>query len=145
MTKEVMVTVTGLQTMDGVEQEPIETVHVGEYYERNGTHYVLFDEVLEGVPDPIKNVVKIKNGYLEVQKKGPVTTSMIFKEGHKQESTYTVPYGSFLMETTTHSVQIHHEEDRLSAFAAYEMAVNGAKCADCDIQVHIVSRERFRL
>lgn len=145
MTKEVMVTITGQHTMDGDVQEPVEMVHVGEYYERNGTHYILFDEVLEGFPEPVKNIVKIKNRYLEVQKRGAIGSRLVFEEGKKQETTYSVPYGSFLMATDTSSVQIRQTEDLLEAAAAYVLSLNGARCADCDIRVSVVPKETFQL
>ena len=47
LTKEVTVTISGLQLADG-EQDNIEMVHLGEYHEKDGVHYLFFDEMLEG-------------------------------------------------------------------------------------------------
>ena len=47
MTKEVMVTLSGLQLGDSGE-DTVETVHIGEYYEKNGVHYLFFDDMQEG-------------------------------------------------------------------------------------------------
>lgn len=144
MTKEVMVTISGLQ-MAGEEEDAIELVHIGEYYEKNGTHYILFEEVMEGLAEPVKNMVKIKDRRLEVQKRGPVTAGMVFEEGRSQSSTYAVPYGSFLIETLTNSVQVRREDERIEVTASYELDINGAHCADCDIRIKVESREGFRL
>ncbi|MBS6396279.1 MAG: DUF1934 domain-containing protein [Clostridiales bacterium] len=144
MTKEVMVTISGLQIAEA-EQDTVELVHIGEYYERNGTHYIFFDELLEGIPEPVKNVIKIKDRCLEVQKKGPVVTKLVFEEGKSQRSTYTIPFGSFLIETSTNSVQVHQGEERLEAAVAYGLEINGAHCADCDIRVLVQTKESFRL
>lgn len=144
MTKEVMVTISGLQ-MAGEEEDSIELVHIGEYYNRNGVHYILFDELLEGFPVPVKNRIKIKERFLEVQKKGPVTTRMVFEEGKSRSSTYAIPFGSFLMETFTTGVRIQEEEDRLEATASYRLDINGAHCSDCDIRILVQSKESFRL
>lgn len=144
MTKEVMVTIAGLQMADE-DQDSIELVHIGEYYKKNGTHYILFDELLEGMSVPVKNMIKIKERCLEVQKKGPVSAHMVFEEGKTQSSTYAIPYGSFLIETCTKGVQIQEEEEKLEVTAAYGLEINGAHCADCDIRVIVQSREAFRL
>lgn len=144
MTKEVMVTISGLQ-MAGEDDDAIEMVHIGEYYERNGTHFVLYDEMLEGITEPVKNTIKIRNRKLEVHKKGPVTADMIFEEGKTQSSTYAVPYGSFLIETLTNSVQLNREETLIEVCASYSLEINGAHCADCDIRIKIEPRETFRL
>lgn len=55
MTKEVMVTLSGLQLGDSGE-DTVETVHIGEYYEKNGVHYLFFDELLEGHKTPTENM-----------------------------------------------------------------------------------------
>ena len=48
MTREVLVKVQGLQSAPGEESEAIEVIAPGEYYFRNGKHYFLYDEVMEG-------------------------------------------------------------------------------------------------
>ena len=48
MDKEVLIHVRGLQTMDADgEQEPLEIVVPGQYYFRNGSHYLRYEEVME--------------------------------------------------------------------------------------------------
>lgn len=144
MTKEVMVTITGFHMVDE-EEDAVEMVHIGEYYLRNGTHYILYDELLEGITVPVKNVIKIKENCLEVQKKGPVTAKLVFEVGKGQSCTYAIPYGSFLLETYTTSVQIQDEEEKLEARAVYELSINGIHCADSDIRVTVQSKAAFRL
>lgn len=87
MTKEVMVTLSGLQLGDSGE-DTVETVHIGEYYEKNGVHYLFFDELLEGHKTPIRNMLKLRNEKLEVRKRGPVSAELVFEEGEVTESAY---------------------------------------------------------
>ena len=147
MTKEVMVTIAGLQTAGGEEpeQDALELVHVGEYYKKNGTHYILFDEVMEGMQEPVRNLIKIKDRGLEIRKRGPVAVHMVFEEGSSRQSIYQVPYGSFQVETSTTSVRTEETDEGLEALISYKLAVNGAHCADCDIRVFVQPREQFRL
>ena len=105
MTKEVMVTISGLQ-MSEEDGDSIEIVHIGEYYERGGSRYVLFDELYEGIAAPVKNVIKIRENRLEMRKSGPVTVNMVFEEGKSQRGTYAVPYGSFLIEIFTTGIRL---------------------------------------
>ena len=47
MYKEVMIHVRGLQTIDADgDQEPVEIVVPGQYYFRNGSHYLRYVEIL---------------------------------------------------------------------------------------------------
>ena len=55
MTKDVLISISGLQ-MDVLEEEkeyePIEVVAPANYFLKNGKHYILFDEVTEGMRFP---------------------------------------------------------------------------------------------
>lgn len=60
MDKEVLIHVRGLQTMDADgEQEPLEIVVPGQYYFRNGSHYLRYEEVMEDFAEPTVNYIKI--------------------------------------------------------------------------------------
>ena len=59
MEKDVLVTIRGLQTLENIENpEEVELVAKGDYYYRNGHHYILFDEVTEGFSEPTRNTIK---------------------------------------------------------------------------------------
>ena len=48
MKKDVLIRVRGLQMMDTEdEQEPLEIVVPGQYYYRNGSHYLRYEEMME--------------------------------------------------------------------------------------------------
>ena len=49
MTKEVLVKISGLQFAGEAENEPVEVITTGDYYKRNGKHYILYDEIMEGL------------------------------------------------------------------------------------------------
>lgn len=144
MTKEVMVTISGLQ-MSEEDDDSVEIVHIGEYYERNESRYILFEELYEGLAIPIKNVIKIRQNRLEMRKSGPVTVNMVFEEGKSQSGTYAVPYGSFLIEVFTTSIHLKESEDRLEATASYTLEINGARYADCDVTVTVEPKSHFKL
>ena len=70
MEKEVLIHVKGLHMMDTPEgDEPIEIVVPGEYYFRNGSHYLRYEEMLDEQGDPTVNYIKISSRGMEVRKK----------------------------------------------------------------------------
>ena len=90
MTKDVLVSISGLHMdMDAQipgpdEDDVIEVVTPATYYYRNGKHYIIYDEIVEGVSDTIKNKIKISGtDSLEIMKSGLSNTHMIFEK--KQE------------------------------------------------------------
>ena len=84
MDKEVLIHVRGLQTIDADgDQEPVEIVVPGEYYFRNGSHYLRYEEVMEDFAEPTINYIKISPKGMEVRKKGVVNVHMVFEQGKK--------------------------------------------------------------
>ena len=84
MEKEVLIHVKGLHMMDTPEgDEPIEIVVPGEYYFRNGSHYLRYEEMLDEQGDPTVNYIKISSRGMEVRKKGQVNTHMVFEQGKR--------------------------------------------------------------
>ena len=98
MDKEVLIHVRGLQTMDADgEQEPLEIVVPGQYYFRNGSHYLRYEEIMEDFAEPTVNYIKISPKGMEVRKKGVVNVHMVFEQGKKNMTYYTTPYGTIEM------------------------------------------------
>ena len=102
MTKEVLIHLKGMQTTDAPHgsDEPLELITVGEYYYRNNTHYLLYEEQMEGLDEPIHNLVKIRPGHMEVRKKGPVQTNMVFDRRGRRFSPPTAARSLSLAGTT---------------------------------------------
>ena len=62
MTKEVLINITGIHTdmiERGEEDEPVAVITPANYFQKNGKHYILYDEVAEGMPGVTKNKIKI--------------------------------------------------------------------------------------
>ena len=82
MEKEVLIALKGLQfALDEEGANALETITPAEYYKRNDSHYVIFEELMEGFTDTTKNVIKFRDSQLEVTKKGLVNVHMVFEIG----------------------------------------------------------------
>ena len=98
MTKEVLISISGLQVSPESETDTVEMIAPGEYYFRNNKHYLVYNEVEEGQTEPsTKNVIKFSNDYMEVIKKGPMSVHMVFEKDKKNISYYNTPFGSLLI------------------------------------------------
>ena len=83
MKKDVLVSISGLHTdmmNPSDEQEPIEVIVPASYYYKNGKHYVMYEEPVEGsLQDVIKNRIKITGeDLLEISKTGATNAHMIY-------------------------------------------------------------------
>ena len=54
MTKDVLITIRGVHTLDH-EDNDVEMIIRGDYYQKNGKHYILYEEILEGAEERVKN------------------------------------------------------------------------------------------
>lgn len=138
MTKEVLLSLQGLQ-FDAVsaDGDKIETITPAEYYKRNDSHYVIFEEAMEGFQEKTKNVIKFKENSLDLTKKGLVNVHMIFEENKKNMTNYTTPYGNILIGIDARSVRLKEREERIEVDVDYALEVNYEHFADCKIKMDI--------
>ena len=147
MTKQVLITISGLQLMDGETGRPVEVVTAGEYYQKNGKHYLFYEEAVEGSREHIENRLKIGEGSLEVTKKGLIRTHMVFEKGRKTKTPYETPFGSIEMEFATSKVLLQESEEFMDLQVCYSMEMDNVFLADCSIRVNVKSKNAkdFRL
>lgn len=143
MTKEVLLTISGLHyeaepgETDPEGEEPIEVITPATYYMKNGKHYVVYDEVVEGIPGTIKNMVRISEGYLEISKSGLANTRMVFEEDKIHMTPYETPYGELMVGVYTTKMQVDVAEADIDVRVSYALDINSEKVADCNITMNI--------
>lgn len=143
MTKEVLLTIAGLHYdtfAEEVEEEngPIEVITPATYYLKNGKHYIIYEELVEGIPGSIKNRIKIdEDGKLEMVKKGISNTHMVFEKEKVHMTEYNTPYGELLLGIFTKDMKIDIREESIDAAISYALDANGEKVADCSITIRV--------
>lgn len=140
MTKDVMISIRGLQFMENHEEDDIETVQQGEYYFKNGSHFLLFDEYMEGFREPVKNVLRFKENELTLTKRGLLHVQMVFAAGKKNLSSYQTPFGTIMIGLDTGRVEYREEEGKLKLEVDYALEANYQYVADCHIVVEVKPR-----
>jgi uncharacterized beta-barrel protein YwiB (DUF1934 family) len=113
MTKDVLLSITGLQFSPDQESNSVEVISPGEYYYRNGRHFFLYDEVTEGFDQVTKNIVKVSPDYMELTKKGVVNVHMVFEKNQKNVTYYYTPFGSLLMGIDAKKIDVQEAEEEL--------------------------------
>ena len=111
MTKEVLIHLKGMQTTD----------------DPHGS-----DEPLE--------LITVGEYHMEVRKKGPVQTNMVFEEEKQNLTCYQTPYGPIQMEITTTGVNFGEEEELLEVKTEYVLGMNGQKVADCRMHIRVTPK-----
>lgn len=148
MTKNILLKISGLQfsadNNDPNEPEPVEIIAPGEYYFKNGKHYIMYDEFMEGFDSVTKNVLKLQDDSLEITKRGSSNVHMVFEKDKKNMTCYTTPFGSMLMGIDARSISIKESEKEIHAQIEYGLDVNYEHLADCTIDLVVQSKEEQR-
>lgn len=145
MTKEVLITIQGLQfdaeAQNDEELDKIESIYPGEYYMRSGSHYILYEELMEEEATPIKNVIKLRDKEFTLTKKGIINTQMVFTEGKKNMTSYVTPFGNIMIALDTEKIVVEETEEELKIHIDYGLEANYQYIADCHITVTVSARK----
>lgn len=144
MTKEVLVSISGLQ-FEIEEDEAVEVISVGEYYCKNGKHYIIYEDMIsdeKGEHELTKNTLKISNHQVDVMKKGSANVHMIFEENKKNMTYYNTPFGELLIGIYTTSISLTEQEDEILLQVEYVLDVNYNHVSDCVITIKISAKEQ---
>lgn len=140
MTKEVFVALKGLQISDQADEGSVEIVAVGEYYKKKDKHYIIYEEVVEGMDGKIKNMIKLSSTCMEVTKKGLTNTHMVFEESKKNLTYYNTPFGEISLGIFGKKIDIDEAEDEMNVRVSYELEMNYEHIADCTIHLCVKSK-----
>ena len=149
MTKEVLVSISGkhIDIMNdptaGYEtgDDDIEVVTPANYYCKNGKHYIIYDEVVEGMTGTIRNKIKITGtDVVEIMRSGLSSSHMIFEKNKKNLTYYRTPFGQMLVGVNTRNMKVDVGEDNIDVLVDYELDVNHEPMADCMIKMNIMSK-----
>ena len=126
MTRDVMISIRGLQFLEDEAEDNIETVQQGEYFFRNGSHFLLYDEYMEDFREPARSVIRIREGEMTLTR-------------------YQTPYGSMTIGLDTDRVECRTTERALCVEVDYALEANYQYVADCHIRIEVREKggERF--
>ncbi len=141
MTKEVLISISGLQFIEAMEQTPVEVITSGNYYKKNGKHYIIYDEVVEGFPETTKNIIKLGDGCMDITKRGVTNVHMMFEQDKKNLTYYYTPYGSLLIGITATRVDVEETEHDMHILVDYALEVNYEHMADCEIKMDVKAKD----
>lgn len=142
MTKDILLKIKGLQFLEGDQEEQLEVITAARYFERNGKHYIKYDEVLEGFDGTVKNLIKLNDSSLEISKQGLANVHMVFEETKKNMTYYDTPYGNLLVGISATDIAVNTSEDQIDVKVDYALEVNYEHLADCTISMNIQSKSK---
>lgn len=138
MTKDVLITISGIHSMDE-EDSDVEMMVRGNYYWKNGKHYIIYEEILDSVGGSIKNVIKVSDESMDIIKRGVTSTHMTFEKNKKNLSCYSTPLGDLIVGVRANRIKIDEQPDSLSVNVDYSLDINYRHLSECCMRVDVKS------
>ena len=80
MNREVELVLSGLHDAEGAsDKDAVETAQAAQYFKRNDSHYLLYEEDMEGFDGTCKSRIKFRDNMLELTRQGAVEMHMILR------------------------------------------------------------------
>ena len=130
-------TLTGRQKDGTCETAVTEHSGAAEYFEKNGSCYIFYEEVYDGGDTVIKNIVKLKNSVLELSRRGSISARMLFEQGKEYITDYATPCGCLKMGISTHSLDVSRTEGVLKIHIKYSLTSNGSPVSECSMDITV--------
>lgn len=116
------------------EKEDIKVEANASYIEKDGVHYIFYDEKQEGAI--IKNrIVVVPEVSVEIIKRGAISSDMFLHLNKKLETVYKTPFMTMDMSFDTKKLEFIVSKDNLFLKVEYIMGIEGQDHANCSVLV----------
>lgn len=137
MKKNVIIEVSGIQMLADT-NNPLEYVVNGLYHNKNGKKYINYVEVAS---DGCRNdcMIKVSDNTVEVTKKGPYHSCLVFKKDRCCLTPYHTPFGTLMVGITAKDIIILEDADVLAIKITYSLEINYDYISECSVDIKVTS------
>lgn len=144
MTKDIILTISGLHATDGDSDAPIETMTPAQYYFKNGKHYVVYDEMIEGLEGAVKSTIKFTENQVELLRSGMASARMVFQPGHENMVIYQTPMGPLSISLYTEEIVSEIGEERIKLEIEYSLKTEGIVVSESTVNIEVFPKELLK-
>lgn len=144
MTKDIILTISGLHATDGDSDAPIETMTPAQYYMKNGKHYVVYDEILDGLEGTLKSTIKFTENQVELIRNGAASARMIFQPGQEHMVIYQTPMGPLSISLYTEDMEVAIGEEKISLRIDYSLKTEDIVVSESTVNISLCPKELAR-
>ena len=138
MNREVELVLSGLHDAEGAsDKDAVETAQTAQYFKRHDSHYLLYEEDIEGFDGTCKSRIKFRDNLLELTRQGAVEMHMIFEENKRHMIPYNTPYGQLMLGIETGRVLVEEQEDQIHVTVEYTLDHEGEPLSESCLKIHI--------
>ncbi len=144
VTKDVHITVTGTQFDEDGHRTVTEQKVQGQYFERDGSRYLLYEERDSDTGTVTKNTIKVKESTVELSRNGYISSRMVFCPGETHRTSHVTPYGILTLDIYTESLKSVWAEKNGTLQVAYRMYAEENLLSENKLSVKVTARAKDR-
>lgn len=141
MTKDIILTISGLHETDGESDAPVEIITPGQYFLKNGKHYILFEEVMEGLEGTLKSTIKFTENQVELLRSGAATTRMVFEKEQEHRMLYQTPMGPLAISVYTDDIVADVKENEINLEICYSLKAEEQILTESKVKINVCPKE----
>lgn len=125
----------------GVNDDSVEVVSMGQMYEKDGFVCLTYEEVVDeeetGVVQVAKNMIRINEEQVEVIKKGPAQSHMVFVPDQTTFTYYSTPLGELEVSIFTDEIERITSDNGFSLNMQYQLEMNQTFISNSSVNIAV--------
>lgn len=137
MKKDVLITIKGIQTVDG-EQDVVELTTTGSFYRKNETYYLTYTEAEPSSFEGQRTTLKLENSRrVSMIRHGGEDSSLVVERGVRHQCCFDTGFGTMLIGVSGRNIENDVTDNGGSIHFQYSLDVNTALASVNDVYVTI--------
>ena len=135
MARKAELSLTGRQRDQDGEESVTESRMTADYYEKDGSSYILYEETQKDSGDIFRSIIKYNGSTLEMTRRGAVRSRMIFQAGQAHRTDHVTPYGTLPLEVATRPAEFTRGDSHTEIRLEYTLTSGGQFLSDCSLRL----------
>jgi uncharacterized beta-barrel protein YwiB (DUF1934 family) len=124
--KNVILKIKGIQMPGGKDEDVIELITEGKFYDKDNAKYLVYEESQLSGMEGCTTTLKITHDKIEMKRFGKATSQLVFQKGKRHVTNYSTVYGNFRMEILTKKLDMEIDENfKGNISLEYQMSLQG--------------------
>ena len=128
---------SGTQLNENGQKLLTEIAAEGQYFERGGCRYILYNETDPETMLTTVNTLKFKENILELSRRGSITSRMVFETGKTHRTSYITAYGTLILDISTEVMSGFWSESGATVHICYRLLTEGSLLSENELKIKI--------
>lgn len=121
-----MLKIKGKQAPVGQEEDIIELITEGKFYDKENAKYLVYEESELSGMEGCTTTLKIQDDKIVMKRYGKANSELVFEKGKRHISNYSTPYGNFRLEILTKELDYSIDKNiKGSISVKYNLSLQG--------------------